>query len=90
MKIDRDTTPVSEFGAHTAELIEQVRSSGRPLVLTEHGQSTAVVLDVVAYDRMVEKIELLTDVRTAVAQLEAGQGVSNDDAQAELRRRFGR
>jgi hypothetical protein len=32
---------------------------------------------------------LLTDVRTAVAQLEAGQGVSNEDAQAELRRRFG-
>jgi prevent-host-death family protein len=90
MKIDRDTAPVSEFRAHTAELIEQVRNSGRPLVLTEHGQSAAVLLDVVAYERMIEEIDLLTDVRTAVAQLEAGQGVSNEDAQAELRRRFAR
>jgi len=39
---------------------------------------------------MVEEIELLSDVRTAVRQIENGQGVSNRDAKAELRRRFTR
>ena len=59
-------------------------------MLTQRGHSAAVVLDVNEYERMVEEIELLTDVRTAVAQIESGQGISNRDAKAELRRRFGR
>jgi prevent-host-death family protein len=90
LRLHKDIKPVSEFRANAAELIEQVKSSGRPLVLTQRGHSSAVVLDVVEYERMVEEIELLSDVRTAVAQIEAGQGVSNRSAKAELRRRFTR
>ena len=67
-----------------------MKTSGRPLVLTQRGHSTAVVLDVAEYERMVEEIELLSDVRTAVQQLESGQGVPDGDAKAELRRRFSR
>jgi len=89
-KLDRDIKPVSDFRANAAELIEQVRRSGRPLVLTQRGHSAAVVLGVADYERMVEEIELLSDVRTAVQQIENGQGVSNRDAKAELRRRFTR
>ncbi|HVR41787.1 MAG TPA: type II toxin-antitoxin system Phd/YefM family antitoxin [Thermoanaerobaculia bacterium] len=90
VKLNSDIKPVSEFRANAAELIEQIRSSGRPLVLTQRGHSAAVVLDVAEYERMVDEIELLSDVRTAVQQLEAGQGVSNRDAKAELRKRFTR
>jgi uncharacterized NAD(P)/FAD-binding protein YdhS len=39
---------------------------------------------------MVEEIELLSDVRTAIQQVEAEQGLSNRDAKGELRRQFGR
>jgi hypothetical protein len=38
----------------------------------------------------VEQIELLSDVRTAIRQIEAGEGLSNRDAKAELRSRFRR
>jgi PHD/YefM family antitoxin component YafN of YafNO toxin-antitoxin module len=68
LKFDTDIRPVSEFRANAAELIEQVKTSRRPLVLTE----------------------LLTDVRAAVKQIDAAEGISNRDAQAELRRRFSR
>lgn len=90
LNLNTDIRPVSEFRANAAELIEQVKSSGRPLVLTQRGHSAAVVLDVFEYERMVEEIDLLSDVRTAVQQLEAGQAVANRDAKAELRRRFTR
>jgi hypothetical protein len=50
----------------------------------------AVVVDVVDYQQMVDEIELLRDMRTAVGQLEAGEGISNGEAKAELRRRFAR
>ena len=90
VRLNTDIKPVSEFRANAAELIEQVKTTGRPLVLTQRGHSTAVVLDVAEYERMVEEIELLSDVRTAVQQIDAGQGVSNREAKAELRKRFTR
>jgi antitoxin YefM len=90
VRLDTDIRPVSEFRANAAELIEQVRTSGRPLVLTQRGHSAAVVLDVADYQQMIDENELLRDVRTAVEQIEAGKGVSNRDAKSELRRRFGR
>lgn len=89
-KLDKDIKPVSEFRANAAELIEQVKTSGRPLVLTQRGQSTAVLMDVADYEAMVDEIELLRDVRTAVEQIDAGKGLTNREAKAELRRRLGR
>ena len=89
LRIDTDIKPVSEFRANAAELIEHVRTSRRPLVLTQRGHSAAVVLDVAEYEQMIDEIELLRDMRTAVQQLENGEGVSNDAAKAMLRSRFG-
>jgi prevent-host-death family protein len=89
-KLDRDVKPVSEFRANAAELIEQVRANRRPLVLTQRGHSAAVVLDVEDFEGMVEELELLRDVRTAVAQVENGQVLSNHAAKTELRKRFRR
>ena len=88
IRLDTDIKPVSEFRANAAELIDQVRTSGRPLVLTQRGHSAAVVIDVADYQQMVDEMELLRDVRTAVEQIEAGKGISNRDAKAELRKRF--
>ena len=90
LRLNTDIKPVSEFRANAAELIEQLRTSRRPLVLTQRGHSAAVVLDVAEYERMVDEIELLSDVRTAIQQIEAGEAISNRDAKSELRRRFRR
>jgi prevent-host-death family protein len=89
-RLDTDIKPVSEFRANAAELIEQVKTSGRPLVLTQRGHSAAVVLDVSEYEQMVDEIDVLRDIHTAVQQIDAGLGVSNREAKAELRRRFTR
>lgn len=89
-KLDRDVKPVSEFRANAAELIEKVRTDRRPLVLTQRGHSAAVVLDVEDFEQMVEELELLRDVRTAVEQIESGRVLSNRAAKAELRKRFRR
>lgn len=89
-KYDTDIRPVSEFRANAAELIDQVRESGRPLILTQRGHSAAVVLDVAAFEQLLEEIELLRDVRTSEKQIAKGKAVSNREAKAELRRRLAR
>jgi len=87
-RVDTDIKPVSEFRANAAELIEQVKQSGRPLVLTQRGHSAAVLLDVADYAQLVEELELLRDVGTAMQQIEAGKGIPNREAKAQLRKRF--
>jgi antitoxin YefM len=90
VKRSSDTKPVSEFRANAAELIEHVRHTRRPLVLTQRGRSAAVLLDVEAYENLVEEVELLRDVRLSEAELKAGKGVSHRDAKAQIRSRINR
>jgi prevent-host-death family protein len=88
LRIATDIKPVSDFRANAAGMIEQVKSSGRPLVLTQRGESTAVLLDVAVYAELIEELELLSDVRTAMKQIDDGLGLSNRAAKAELMKRF--
>lgn len=90
LKVDTDIKPVSDFRANAAKMIEHVRSTGRPLVLTQRGHSAAVVMDVVAYEAMREEIEILSDIRISMKQIDEGKGISNREAKAELLRRFAR
>lgn len=85
LKPTRDIQPVTEFRANAARFIEQVQETGEPVILTQHGRSAAVLLDVESYESMVEELELLRDVREAEKELAAGKGISHAAAAKELR-----
>ena len=84
LRVDEDIKPLSEFRANAAALVDRVRQTRRPLVLTQRGHSTAVVLGAAEYERLIEEIEILRDVRQAEQQLEAGLGISHADAKAQV------
>ena len=65
LKPSRDIQPVTEFRANAAQFIEQVRETGEPVILTQHGRSAAVLLDVDAYESLMDELALLRDVRMA-------------------------
>ena len=69
LRVSEDIRSLSEFRANVAAFVEQVRRTHRPLVLTQHGRSRAVLLDVAEYERLVERAELLEDVeRRAITE----------------------
>ena len=79
-----DIKPVSEFAAHAAALIEQVHKTRRALVLTQQGESAAVVVDASEYERLLEELEMLRDIHAAEAELANGEGVSHEEARARV------
>lgn len=89
LKPSQDVQPLSAFRANAAGLLNQVRATKRPLVLTQHGRSAAVVLDVDQYEALVEEIELIRDIRQAKAELARGEGIPHEDVVGELRARMG-
>jgi prevent-host-death family protein len=90
LKLTRDVQPVTEFRANAARFIEQVRTTGEPMILTQHGRSAAVLLDVEGYEAIVEELELLRDVQVAERQIAAGKGRSHATVAKALRSRIAR
>jgi antitoxin YefM len=82
-KLTDDIQPLSAFRANAAALLERVRSTKRPLVLTQRGHSAAVVVDVAEYERLTEELELLRDVRGAERQIAEGQGIPHAEAEKQ-------
>jgi len=86
----RDIQPVTEFRANAAQFIEQVRETGAPMILTQHGRSAAVLMDVDSYESMMDELALLRDVRESESQIAAGKVVNHDTVAKRLRARLHR
>jgi prevent-host-death family protein len=84
INLDEDVRPVSEFRQNAAKFVQQVRTTRRPLVLTQHGKSAAVLLDVGEYERLVESLAVVQDVARAERQIEAGEVFDHDDVFEQL------
>lgn len=83
----KDVQTLSAFRANAAGLIEHVRRFQRPLVITQHGRSAAVVLDVDQYDALMDELDVVRDIREARAERDRGELIPHEDAIAELRAR---
>ena len=83
-----DVRPLSEFRANAASFVQQVRGTKRPVILTVHGRSAAVLLDVGEYETLLDQLELLRDVKTAEGQLKHGRTVSQLKAREKVLARF--
>ena len=90
LKPSKDVQPLSAFRANAAGFLEQVRTTKRPLVLTQHGRSAAVILDVDQYEALLEELEVVRDILEAKNQMARGEGVSHEEVVAELRSRLNR
>lgn len=71
-----------------ANFIKQVHDTKRPVIITQHGKGVAVLLDAIEFETMQEKIELLSDIQTALNQLEKDAGISHKDAKEKLLKRL--
>lgn len=88
IQLDQDIRSLSDFRANAASYIERVKSKRRPLILTQHGKSSAVLMDVEDYQNLLDKIQLLEELSTARKELDKGEGISQDDFFKELRAKY--
>ena len=84
INLNQDIKPLSEFRANAAAFVQKVRKTKRPLVITQHGKSSAVLLDVEEYEYLIEKIELLQDIHIAEQQINKGLSIDHDDVKDKI------
>jgi antitoxin YefM len=83
-----DVRPVTEFRANTSAVIEQMHATKRPVILTQHGRSTAILLDVDVYEGLIDELELLRDLQVAEAQIAAGQVIPHEEVARRMREKY--
>ncbi len=88
VRVNEDIRPMSEFRTGIASFLKQIHDTKRPMIITQHGKGVAVLLDAGEYEAMQERIELLQDIQTSIGQIEAGQGVDNDQAKRTVLNRI--
>ena len=65
MDITRDIQPMTTFRNHSADIMQHLKATGRPVVLTVNGKAAVVVQDAAAYQRLLD----------LAAQADAGEGI---------------
>ena len=82
--ISKDIEPLSEFRKRSADFIKRLKDEKQPIILTQHGKSAAVLMDVTEYERISKKLQLLEDLLEAKQQVEKGNTYSMEEARKRI------
>jgi prevent-host-death family protein len=80
----KDIRPLADFRANLAAVVQQVQRTKRPVILTQHGRSAAVLMDAAEYEALLERADLLEDIRVAETEVAAGKALSHSKAKAAV------
>ena len=75
--------PVSDLRQDAARLLKQLRKSKEPLIITQRGRPSAVIIGVDAYEESEHEKELLRLLAKGEKEIEIGQGYDLDKVLAE-------
>lgn len=84
ISISKAIEPLSEFRKRSADFIKRLKEEKQPIILTQHGKSAAVLMDVSEYERQTKKMVLLEDLLEAKQQIEHGETYSMDEARKRI------
>jgi prevent-host-death family protein len=73
MKLTDDIRSVTELKRNTREILDQVRQSGRPVVLTVNGKADAVLIDARTFEKHLSASNLARLLVPAEEDVRAGR-----------------
>jgi len=80
--LDEDVVPFTECRRRLAEYFEQARKTHRPVIVTQNGRASTLLVNISDFEEMRDTLELMEDVRVAEEEIERGEIIP----QAEARR----
>lgn len=81
-----DVIPVSDLAQDAVSVLQRLRLSGTPAVITQEGRATAVLVDIEAYRRSESEREILSLLARGEQEIAEGHGYDLDEVLAEADR----
>lgn len=87
INLREEINSLSNFKRNTSDFLEQLKESGKPIVLTINGRAELVVQDAGSYQRLLElteRLETIEALKPAIREARAGRGELAEKVFAEL------
>jgi PHD/YefM family antitoxin component YafN of YafNO toxin-antitoxin module len=91
LDLSSDIKPLSNFKRDSVGVIDQLKQTGRPVVLTINGKAEVVVQDTKSYQRLLELIdraEAVIGIRKGLDSMQRGEGIPAEVAFEKLRKKY--
>ena len=84
MKLSTQIKPISYLKSHAAQIVKELGESRQPLVITQNGEATMVVIDVKSYEERENTLALPKLLAIGNSQIEQGKFRDAEDVFANL------
>mgnify|MGYP000231380332 FL=1 len=89
LDLANDIRSLSDFKRNTVELLDRLRKTGHPLVLTINGKAEVVVQDAAAYQTLLDRLDAIEGIQRGLADVKAGRTKPAAQVFNRLRRKHG-
>ncbi|MCP4221450.1 MAG: type II toxin-antitoxin system Phd/YefM family antitoxin [bacterium] len=88
MNLAEDIKSITYVKAHSADLLKEVNTNRRPIVITQNGTAKAVLMDIDSFERQKNTMLMLKLVAQGEHDIKKGNLVDQDDFFAEMDQRL--
>lgn len=88
MNIIEDIKSITYLKSRAADLLKQINSTHRPVVITQNGEPKAVLQDPKSYENMRNAIGLLKLISQGEEDLKEGRSKSQEDVFANIEKKL--
>jgi len=88
MNLTQDIRPVTYLKNNAADLLLQINTTHRPVVITQNGEAKAVMQDPVSYEQMRSAIGMLKLVAQGEKDIQSGRTTKSGDVFARARKKL--
>lgn len=78
MKLSEDIKPITYVKTHSSDLINEVNTNKRPIVITQNGTAKAVLLDIDTYEKQKNTLLMLKLVAQGEKDIKNGNLVEQE------------
>lgn len=84
MKLSTQIKPISYLKSHAAQIVKDLTDSRQPMVITQNGEATLVVMDVKSFEEHEQTLALLKLLAMGNKEIEQGKFRDVDAVFADL------
>jgi len=84
MKLSTHIKPISYLKSHTAQIVKELTESREPMVITQNGEATLVVIDIKSFEERENTLALLKILALGSRELEQGNYKDAEDVFASI------
>lgn len=80
LKYSQAVTPITDLKTRSREIVDRLKATGKPILVTQRGRVTAVMESIEDYEKRQERYEVIEGILAALR--EAEEGKLHDHAEA--------